>query len=850
MQDDQQRHLVVAGNGMVGQRLVEAVRDRDARQIWRVTVLSEEPRRAYDRVALSSYFEGAAAADLDVVAEGCYDSGGYTLHLDEAVTAIDRAARTVTTSRGRSLRYEALVLATGSYPFVPPVPGAGLPGCFVYRTLDDLDTIRAAAEHAAAHTRGRRAGLVVGGGLLGLEAARALRLLGMAPHVVELAPRLMPMQVDEGGGALLRELIENLNVTVHLGTSVSSIRRDAGRLLATLANGTELDLDIVVFSAGVRPRDQLARDAGLAVGERGGVVVDDGCRTSDPDVYAAGECACIGGRVYGLVAPGYAMAEVLADRLTGGTASFSAADTSTKLKLMGVDVASFGDALAVSDGALEVTLSNPVQRSYAKLVVSDDAKTLLGGILVGDASKYTMLRPLVGRPLPGDPVTMIAPAGGGAAVGASALPGDAQVCSCHAVTKDAICAAITGQGLTGVPGIKAATNAGTGCGSCVPLLKTLLADSGVAMNPALCEHFDATRAQLFDIARVSRITTFTELIERHGRGRGCDICKPTVASILASLEHGHILDGEQAALQDTNDHFLANIQRNGTYSVVPRIPGGEVTPDKLIVLGEVARDFGLYTKITGGQRIDLFGARVEQLPAIWRRLVDAGFESGHAYGKAVRTVKSCVGSTWCRYGVQDSVALAIELELRYRGIRSPHKIKAGVSGCARECAEARSKDIGVIAADDGWNLYVGGNGGFRPRHADLLLAGTDSGTLIRTIDRFIMFYVRTADRLQRTASWLESLDGGLDYLRSVIVDDSLGIGGELDAAVARHVERYEDEWAAVLADPERLRRFVSFVNAPGTPDPSIAFVSERGQPRPTAVGVPVRIAGPALQVAR
>ena len=579
-------------------------------------------------------------------------------------------------------------------------------------------------------------------------------------------------------------------------------------------------------------------------------MVDDGCRTSDPDVYGIGECACIGGRVYGLVAPGYAMAEVLADRLTGGTASFTAADTSTKLKLMGVDVASFGDALAAADGALEVTLSNPVERSYAKLVVSDDAKTLLGGVLVGDASRYATLRPLVGRPLPGDPVTMIAPAGAGTWAGIGALPGDAQVCSCHAVTKDAICAAISGHGLADVCGIKAATKAGTGCGSCVPLLKTLLADSGVAVSPALCEHFAQTRAQLFDIVRVSGIGTFTELIERHGRGRGCDICKPVAASILASLGHGHILDGEQAALQDTNDHFLANIQRNGTYSVVPRIAGGEVTPEKLIVVGEVARDFGLYTKITGGQRIDLLGARVEQLPAIWRRLVDAGFESGHAYGKALRTVKSCVGSTWCRYGVQDSVALAIELELRYRGIRSPHKIKAGVSGCARECAEAQSKDIGVIAAENGWNLYVGGNGGFRPRHADLLLAGIDTETLVRTIDRFIMFYIRTADRLQRTASWLQTLEGGLDYLRSVIVNDSLGIGGELDAAMARHVERYEDEWAAVLADPERLRRFVSFVNAPGTPDPSIAFVSQRGQPRPAPPPAPVRVAGAALQVAR
>jgi nitrite reductase (NADH) large subunit len=833
-------HVVVAGNGMVGQRLVEALRDRDGGRRWRVTVLSEEPRRAYDRVNLSSYFDGAGPVDLDLVPDGCYGAGGYELHLDESVTAIDRAARAVTTSRGRRIRYDALVLATGSYPFVPPVPGADLPGCFTYRTLDDLDAIRAAAKQAAATTRGRRAGLVVGGGLLGLEAARALRLLGMSPHVVELAPRLMPLQVDEGGGALLREMIEDLGVTVRLGTSVRDIARDGTRLLATLADGTELDLDVVVFAAGVRPRDELARQAGLSVGSRGGIVVDDGCRTSDPAIYAIGECACTGGRVYGLAAPGYAMAEVAADRLTGGAASFTAADTSTRLKLLGVDVASFGDALAATPGALEVTVNDPVARSYSKLVVSGDAKTLLGGVLVGDAARYGVLRPLVGRPLPGDPVTMIAPAGMGP--GAAELPGDAQVCSCHGVTKDAIRAAIRDRRLTDIAGVKVATKAGTGCGSCVPTLKKLLADSGVAASPALCEHFTATRAELFELIRAERIATFTELIERHGRGRGCDICKPAVASILASLGQGrHILDGEQAALQDTNDHFLANIQRNGTYSVVPRIPGGEVTPEKLIVLGEVARDFGLYTKITGGQRVDLLGARVEQLPSIWRRLVDAGFESGHAYGKAVRTVKSCIGSAWCRYGVQDSVSLAVELELRYRGIRSPHKIKAGVSGCARECAEAQAKDIGVIAADDGWNLFVGGNGGFRPRHADLLLSGIDTPTLIRTIDRFIMFYIRTADRLQRTASWLESLDGGLDYLRSVIVDDRLGIAAELDAAIAAHVASYQDEWAAVLADPAKLARFVSFVNAPGTPDPSIAFVPQRGQPRPAGRPVSRRL---------
>jgi nitrite reductase (NADH) large subunit len=312
-----------------------------------------------------------------------------------------------------------------------------------------------------------------------------------------------------------------------------------------------------------------------------------------------------------------------------------------------------------------------------------------------------------------------------------------------------------------------------------------------------------------------------------------------------------VLAGEQASLQDTNDHHLANLQKDGTYSVVPRIPGGEITPEKLIVIGEVARDFGLYTKITGGQRIDLLGARVEQLPAIWQRLVEAGFESGHAYGKALRTVKSCVGSTWCRYGVQDSVTLAIDLELRYRGLRAPHKIKAGVSGCARECAEARGKDFGVIATENGWNLYLGGNGGFSPRHAQLFAQDLDTETLVRYIDRFLMFYVRTADRLQRTAAWLEALDGGLDYLREVIVDDSLGICAELDAAMARHVGSYSDEWADTLGDPEKLRMFVSFVNAPEAPDPSIVLVPERGQRRPARPGEkpePALVAGPKLEV--
>ncbi|NUT51758.1 MAG: nitrite reductase large subunit [Saccharothrix sp.] len=822
------RTLVVVGHGMVGHRLVEALREKDVTGQWRIVVFAEEARPAYDRVALSSYVDSWDAGSLSLAPH--HDD--VVLHLDERVAGIDRDAKVVTTASGRTQAYDALVLATGSVPFVPPVPGRDLPGCHVYRTIEDLDGIRATVE--SARGAGRHSGMVLGGGLLGLEAANALRGMGISPHVVELGPRLMPLQVDEGGGGLLKRLVEKLDLTVHTGTSASSIEQDGERLIAKLSNGVELDLDVVVFSAGIRPRDDLARACGLAVGERGGILVDQGCRTSDQDVYAIGECANLDGMVYGLVAPGYSMAEVVADRLLGGEAEFPGADLSTKLKLLGVDVASFGDAHAKEEGALEVVVNDAVAGTYAKVVVSDDAKTLLGGILVGDAAKYTVLRSLVGRPVPGDPVALIGPEGGVELT----MPHDAQVCSCHAVTKQQIVDVVNSGDAVDVPGIKACTKAGTGCGSCVPMLKKLLSECGVEQSKALCEHFDQSRAEVFEIVRSTGITTFTELVSRYGRGRGCDSCKPAVASILASLDRGHVLEGEQATLQDTNDRFLANMQRNGTYSVVPRIPGGEITPEKLIVIGEVARDFNLYTKITGGQRIDLFGATVEQLPQIWTRLVDSGFESGHAYGKALRTVKSCVGTTWCRYGVQDSVSLAIELELRYRGLRSPHKLKSAVSGCARECAEARGKDFGVIATENGWNLYVGGNGGFTPRHADLIASDVDTETLIKLIDRFLMFYIRTADRLQRTSTWIESLEGGLDHLRAVIVDDSLGICADLEAAMAKHVDNYADEWRGVLEDPEKLARFTSFVNAPGTPDPTISFREERGQKVPVLLGVP------------
>ncbi|MGI5355071.1 nitrite reductase large subunit NirB [Streptomyces sp. CA-252508] len=817
--------IVLVGHGMVGQRFLEALAERGVTERARVVVLCEEPRPAYDRVRLTSYFDGKTPDDLSMVEDGFMARHGIELHLDDPAETIDREARTVTSRAGRVIAYDTLVLATGSYPFVPPVPGKDATGCFVYRTIEDLLAIEEYAKTA-------RTGAVVGGGLLGLEAAGALKGLGLETHVVEFAPRLMPVQVDEGGGAALLRTIENMGLVVHTGTGTQEVLTEDGSVTGmALSDGTTVTTDMVVFSAGVRPRDQLARDCGLTVGERGGIAVDERCRTSDPAVYAIGECAmAVDGRVYGLVAPGYEMAltaaATIAEEEAGG---FTGADMSTKLKLLGVDVASFGDAHGTAEGCLDVVYSDSRSGIYKKLVVDPDG-VLLGGVLVGDAEAYGMLRPMTGtRPLVA-PEQLVLPAGAGAPVslGPQSLPDDAIICSCHNVTKGAICAC------SSLPEVKKCTKAGTGCGSCVKVIQQLLpkpADSG------MCGCFTYTRSELYEIVRTMRFTSYAELLDSHGReeargGEGCEICKPAVASILASLTNEYILDGERAALQDTNDHFLANMQRNGSYSIVPRIPGGEITPEKLIVIGEVARDFGLYTKITGGQRIDLFGARVDQLPQIWTRLVDAGFESGHAYGKSLRTVKSCVGQTWCRYGVQDSVKMAIDLELRYRGLRAPHKLKSAVSGCARECAEAQSKDFGVIATANGWNLYVGGNGGATPRHADLLAQDLSDAELIRLIDRFLMFYIRTADRLERTAAWLERLEGGLDHLRDVVVHDRLGLCDELEALMAAHVASYHDEWAETLNDPERLRRFVSFVNAPGAPDPSVKFVPERGQIKP------------------
>lgn len=826
-----QKTVVVIGNGMVGLRFCEKLVEYDTQRQYRIVTFCEEPRAAYDRVGLTSFFAHRDAEKLMLAKLDWYQSHGVEIHIGDRAEKIERGEQTVHSFKGRKTRYDHLVLATGSLPFVPAVPGIDNRGVFVYRTIEDLERI-------ISHATSSRRCAVLGGGLLGLEAAKAVLDLGLETHVIQNSGKLMSRQLDEAGSRVLVNKIESLGVRVHLNRETKAIRGKGHVEGIEFRDGSQLDVDMLVVSAGIRPRDELARQAGLAIGTYGGIVVDDQLTTSDPCIWAIGECALHNGMSYGLVAPGYEMADILASNLTGKEQRFLGSDVSTKLKLLGVDVASFGAYDAPESASIPLSFEDPFAGKYKKLVFSRDGKRLLGGILVGDASEYVSLSMLAKSqsPLPCSPHELIV----GSSVinatgGVEAMPESAQVCSCNNVTKSEICIAICDQGLDSPAQVKACTKAGAGCGGCFPmvvdLFKSQMERLGRKVINHLCEHFPYSRTELFAVVKTRKLKTFHSVIHELGRGNGCEVCKPTIASILASLWNENILDPAHETLQDTNDRFLANIQRGGVYSVVPRVPGGEITPEKLIILGQIAQDYQLYTKITGGQRIDLFGAQVQDLPDIWEKLVNAGFESGHAYGKSLRTVKSCVGSTWCRFGVRDSVGFAIEIENRYKGIRSPHKIKMAVSGCTRECAEAQSKDVGLIAVEGGYNVYVCGNGGSKPRHADLLAACVDEATAIRYVDRFLMYYITTADKLTRTSVWCDKLEGGIDHIRDVVVSDKLGIADELEQMLQHLVDTYQCEWKAVVDDPVKRERFRQFVNTEET-EPCIELVSERGQCRP------------------
>jgi nitrite reductase (NADH) large subunit len=886
---DEKKRIVVIGNGMVGQRFMENMIDREKEagtEKCILTTFCEEPRAAYNRVKLTSYFETLDPSALTMTSE--FDEEGATpwykennveLLVGDKAVGIDVEAKTVTGANGKVIPYDVAVFATGSYPFVPPIPGKQRPGVFVYRTIEDLENMLAYVKD-----NGVTSAAVIGGGLLGLEAAKAVHDMGVESHIIEFAPILMCRQIDQGGHNALVGTIEEMGLKVHCGARTAAFVGEDGSTdsdnmtpVAALSFSNEeegwedLPVQMVVVSAGIKPRDELARDSGIAVGERGGIVVDEFMKTSAEDVYAIGEIALYNNFIYGLILPGYDMAKVAAAKVAaslgiGGTPEdetlpkFTGADLSTKLKLLGSDVASFGENQPPADDkdVSELVWNDPINSIYRKIIFNKAGTKVRGGILVGDAGDYTKLHRLfqTGEELdPAASATLLPPPsalvqGGGAVEEEVSDDPNFQVCSCNDVNRGQVVATIQDLGVEGATlgAVKKCSKAGTGCGGCEPLVKTILAQElekmGGSLSNNLCEHFDLSRPELMALVRTDAdpdsVNSFEKILHKHGHGDGCEVCKPAVGNILASLYNDVIIDEGRDGLQDTNDRAMANMQRGGTYSVVPRVPGGELSPEQLIAMGETARKFNLYTKVTGAQRVDLFGAAKHDLPEIWEMLGEAGLESGHAYGKALRTVKSCVGSTWCRYGVQDAVSMAVRVENRYKGIRSPHKMKGGVSGCVRECAEATGKDFGFIATEHGYNLYLGGNGGASPVHAQLFGTDLDEDTAILYLDRYLMYYILTADRLERTARWQEKLPSGkngggpIEHLREVIIDDSLGLCEEFDRRMQLLVDTYHDEWAEVVNDPERRKKFKQFVNTDETidRDAMIEFIDMRGQNRP------------------
>lgn len=830
--------IIVVGNGMVGYKFCEKFVAKEGSDSFKVIVFGEEPRPAYDRVHLSAFFENQDAKALEMAPAEWYAENGIELIIGERVTDIHRSDKTITTVKDRNFSYDYLVLATGSSAFVPPIKGVEKEGVFVYRTIEDLEGMLAYAAKLKEKNPNAKAA-VLGGGLLGLEAGKAVMDMGLEPHIVEFAPKLMPRQLDARSSQVLQLKLESIGLNIHLSKATNQILGDKAITGMEFGEDDILDVEMLVISAGIRPRDELGKSCDLDMGVRGGIVVDNKMQTSDANIYAVGEIALYNQMIYGLVAPGYEMADVAADQILGKTETLMAAhiDMSTKLKLIGVDVASFGEPFMPASKGHSIIFENKTQYLYKRINVSLDGKSLLGGILVGDASDYSMLHQvfLNGMAIPEDPAQLILPASeGGSSFGSALdLPDEAQICSCENVSKGTICGLIKDGTCEDLASVISCTKASTSCGGCKPMVTDLVNETlkslGKTVKENVCEHFDYSRQELYGILKVKKITSFDEALATCGSGHGCELCKPLVSSIFASL-YNHTPNKEDVA-QDSNDKFLANIQRNGTYSVVPRIAGGEITPENLIVLGEIGKKYNLYTKITGGARIDFFGAELNDLPAIWKELIDAGFESGHAYGKSLRTVKSCVGSTWCRYGLDESITFAIELENRYKGLRSPHKIKGGVSGCIRECAEARGKDFGIIAVEGGWNLYVGGNGGATPRHAQLLAEQIDNETVIKYLDRYLVYYIETAAPLMRTAAWLDKLEGGIEQLKKVVIEDSLGIVEDLENQMNFLVDAYECEWKQAIESEETKNRFSHFINSDDRDD-NLVFVPLRDQKMP------------------
>ena len=768
--------LAVIGGGIAGQSVCERVRERDP--AMPITLLCKEPVAPYDRVALSHLLAGETTSDqLRLRPAEWYADSRVELRF-AAADALDLDAGACSLSDGSSLAFDQVVVCTGSEPLMPPLEGIGLPGVVAFRGPGDCAEITERARRA-------RSAVVIGGGLLGLEAARGIAALGCSVTVVHLVDRLMERQLDAGAADLLLAALPPLGVDVRLEAQTAAIVGEQRAEGLRFADSTELEADLVVVSIGIRPQVDLARASGLAV-ERG-IVVDDQMVTSHPRALAVGECAQHRGQVYGLVAPIYEQAAVAADRITGRPSAYRGSIPSAKLKVMGVDLVAIGQAT----GEREVVTADATFGSYRKLVVDGDGNAA-GAVLLGDTKGHELLLEKIKTSEPVDDLLGLLVEASQAT--AADLPDSAQVCNCNGVCKGEIVDAISSQGLGSTQEVVAVTRAGAGCGSCKPLVKEILTlqRGGAAEEPVyLCPCRKQTREQLAAIVREHDLDSVSTLSDTCGAGRDCGACKPGLAYLVSQVQENRHREERHARF--INDRVHANIQNDGTFSVVPRIRGGVTSPDELRRIADVAERHGVrMVKITGGQRIDLLGLRKEQLPAVWEEL---GMPSGHAYAKAVRTVKTCVGTDFCRFGLGDAIAVGIELERLMEGLYTPHKVKSAVSGCPRNCAESYVKDIGLVAVDGGWEVYVGGAAGGTVRKGDLLERVDDSASAIRLALVFLQYYREQAEYLERTYAWIERV--GIESVRAVVLDP---------AEQGALFERYTIAKAAADPDPWLERR--------------------------------------------
>jgi nitrite reductase (NADH) large subunit len=768
------KKLVVIGNGMAPGRVLDHLFEK-APGAYQVTIFNAEPRVNYDRIMLSPVLSGEKAyEDIIIHDDAWYEQHGVTLLKGKKVVEIDRADRKVVAEDGTVAEYDKLLIATGSSPFVIPVPGKDLSGVVTYRDLDDVDAMLDAAK-SGGHA------VVIGGGLLGLEAAYGLKRQGMDVTVLHLMPTLMERQLDPSAGYLLEKALADRDIKIITRANTKEITGRDGKVAGVvLEDGTELAADIVVMAVGIRPSAQLADDAGLEVGR--GILVDDHLVTSDPDILAVGECVEHRGQCYGLVAPLYDMAKVIASNLAGDAApEYTGSVTATKLKVTGIDLYSAGD-FAEADDREEIVLRDAAGGVYKRLVLKDNR--IIGAVLYGDTAdgawffdmlkKGTDISELRETLIFGQAYAGGAPLDPTAAV--AALPDDAEICGCNGVCKGTIVQAITEKGLTGVDGVRAHTKASGSCGTCTGLVEQLLKVTlGDAFQPdavqPMCGCTDLGHDDVRRLIVAQELKSIPAVVQELNwkTSGGCAKCRPALNYYLLATWPGEYVDDKQSRF--INERVHANIQKDGTYSVVPRMWGGITTPDELRAIADVADKFNIPTvKVTGGQRIDLLGVKKEDLPAVWADLNAAGMVSGHAYGKSLRTVKTCVGTDWCRFGTQDSTGLGIKLEKFMWGSWTPHKVKLGVSGCPRNCAEATCKDIGVVCVDSGYEIHFAGAAGMHVKGTELLCTVATETEVLEYIGALTQLYREQGRYLERIYKWADRV--GLDVAREQVVENA------------------------------------------------------------------------------